>query len=57
MATSAGAHADGTVRIGWLSSLTGPLSSSAIAENQGVLHELTSRTRYPFAFQIINTNT
>ena len=25
-----------TVKIGWLSSLTGPLSSSAIAENQGV---------------------
>ena len=25
-----------TIRIGWLSSLTGPLSSAAIAENQGV---------------------
>ena len=25
-----------TVKIGWLSSLTGPLSSAAIAENQGV---------------------
>jgi hypothetical protein len=24
------------IRIGWLSSLTGPLSSAAIAENQGV---------------------
>jgi branched-chain amino acid transport system substrate-binding protein len=28
--------AQGTVRIGWLSSLTGPLSSAALAENQGV---------------------
>lgn len=36
MAASDAARADGTVRIGWLSSLTGPLSSSAIAENQGV---------------------
>ncbi|KRC85553.1 ABC transporter substrate-binding protein [Achromobacter sp. Root83] len=27
---------DGPIRIGWLSSLTGPLSSAAIAENQGV---------------------
>ena len=32
---SAGAFAQ-TVKIGWLSSLTGPLSSAAIAENQGV---------------------
>ena len=31
------AHAQGEpIRIGWLSSLTGPLSSAAIAENQGV---------------------
>jgi len=30
------AEADDVVRIGWLSSLTGPLSSAAIAENQGV---------------------
>ncbi len=28
--------ADGTIRLGWLSSLTGPLSSAAVAENQGV---------------------
>ena len=35
---SAAAHADETVKIGWLSSLTGPLSSSAIAENQGVIY-------------------
>ena len=34
-AASSGAFAQ-TVKIGWLSSLTGPLSSSAIAENQGV---------------------
>jgi len=32
------ARAQDTVRIGWLSSLTGPLSSAAIAENQGVLY-------------------
>jgi branched-chain amino acid transport system substrate-binding protein len=31
-----GAHAEDTIKIGWLSSLTGPLSSAAIAENQGV---------------------
>ena len=31
----ASAHAQ-TIKIGWLSSLTGPLSSAAIAENQGV---------------------
>lgn len=31
------AVAQETVRIGWLSSLTGPLSSAAIAENQGVI--------------------
>ncbi|HEX9450642.1 MAG TPA: ABC transporter substrate-binding protein [Burkholderiales bacterium] len=30
------ASAQSTIRIGWLSSLTGPLSSAAIAENQGV---------------------
>jgi branched-chain amino acid transport system substrate-binding protein len=31
-------HADeGTIKIGWLSSLTGALSTAAIAENQGVL--------------------
>ena len=34
-AASSGVFAQ-TVKIGWLSSLTGPLSSSAIAENQGV---------------------
>ncbi len=33
---SSAAHAESTVRIGWLSSLTGALSSAAIAENQGV---------------------
>lgn len=31
-----GAQAQDTIKIGWLSSLTGPLSSAAIAENQGV---------------------
>jgi len=31
------ALAQDTVRVGWLSSLTGPLSSAAIAENQGVV--------------------
>lgn len=31
------AAAQETVKIGWLSSLTGPLSSAAIAENQGVM--------------------
>ncbi|HEY0439337.1 MAG TPA: ABC transporter substrate-binding protein [Xanthobacteraceae bacterium] len=30
------ARAQETIKIGWLSSLTGPLSSAAIAENQGV---------------------
>jgi len=30
------ASAESPIRIGWLSSLTGPLSSAAIAENQGV---------------------
>ena len=30
------ASAQGTIKVGWLSSLTGPLSSAAIAENQGV---------------------
>ena len=34
--TSSGNAANGTIRLGWLSSLTGPLSSAAIAENQGV---------------------
>lgn len=34
---TAGAMAQDTVRIGWLSSLTGPLSTAAIAENQGVI--------------------
>ena len=33
---AATASAQSTIRIGWLSSLTGPLSSAAIAENQGV---------------------
>lgn len=33
----AAARAQDTVKIGWLSSLTGPLSSAAIAENQGVV--------------------
>ena len=35
-AWAAGAFAQDAIRIGWLSSLTGPLSSAAIAENQGV---------------------
>lgn len=30
------ARAQNTIKVGWLSSLTGPLSSAAIAENQGV---------------------
>ena len=30
------AWAQNTIKVGWLSSLTGPLSSAAIAENQGV---------------------
>ncbi len=34
---AAAAHAQEAVKIGWLSSLTGPLSSAAIAENQGVV--------------------
>src|SRR5512136_2845719 len=42
-ATSAGAQQ--AIKIGWLSSLTGPLSSAAIAENQGV----------QFAVEEINT--
>jgi branched-chain amino acid transport system substrate-binding protein len=33
---ASGVGAQETIRIGWLSSLTGPLSSAAIAENQGV---------------------
>ena len=36
LAWAAGAFAQDAIRIGWLSSLTGPLSSAAIAENQGV---------------------
>ena len=36
LAASAGGAFAQTVKIGWLSSLTGPLSSAAIAENQGV---------------------
>jgi len=36
LAWAAGAFAQESIRIGWLSSLTGPLSSAAIAENQGV---------------------
>lgn len=35
-ASTAFAADDGPIRIGWLSSLTGPLSSAASAENQGV---------------------
>jgi branched-chain amino acid transport system substrate-binding protein len=35
--TAPAAHAQDPVKIGWLSSLTGPLSSAAIAENQGVV--------------------
>jgi branched-chain amino acid transport system substrate-binding protein len=35
-AAGAGAADTSPVKIGWLSSLTGPLSSAAIAENQGV---------------------
>ena len=31
----ANASAQTPIRIGWLSSLTGPLSSAALAENQG----------------------
>ena len=36
LAVGAGSAFAQTVKIGWLSSLTGPLSSAAIAENQGV---------------------
>jgi branched-chain amino acid transport system substrate-binding protein len=36
LAFISGAVSAQTVKIGWLSSLTGPLSSAAIAENQGV---------------------
>lgn len=36
MSLASGIAAAQTVKIGWLSSLTGPLSSAAIAENQGV---------------------
>ena len=36
LAAGAGGAFAETVKIGWLSSLTGPLSSAAIAENQGV---------------------
>jgi len=35
-ALTTSAHAADTIKIGWLSSLTGALSSAAIAENQGV---------------------
>jgi branched-chain amino acid transport system substrate-binding protein len=35
-ACSTAVQAESTIRIGWLSSLTGALSSAAIAENQGV---------------------
>ena len=38
LAISLEARAQDTVKIGWLSSLTGPLSSAAIAENQGVVY-------------------
>ena len=38
LAISLQARAQDTVKIGWLSSLTGPLSSAAIAENQGVVY-------------------
>jgi branched-chain amino acid transport system substrate-binding protein len=36
LAAATGAGAQEAIKIGWLSSLTGPLSSAAIAENQGV---------------------
>jgi len=36
LAWTGSAFAQDSIRIGWLSSLTGPLSSAAIAENQGV---------------------
>ncbi len=36
LAAAAAGVAAQTVKIGWLSSLTGPLSSAAVAENQGV---------------------
>ena len=36
LAWPAQAAEEGTIKIGWLSSLTGALSSAAIAENQGV---------------------
>lgn len=36
LAWATGVFAQEPIRIGWLSSLTGPLSSAAIAENQGV---------------------
>ena len=36
LTTAAAVCAEETIRIGWLSSLTGALSSAAIAENQGV---------------------
>ena len=37
--------AQDTVRVGWLSSLTGPLSSAAIAENQGVVFAVAEINR------------
>lgn len=36
MALGGGAAAQQTIKVGWLSSLTGPLSAAAIAENEGV---------------------
>ena len=45
LAWAAGAVAQDTIRIGWLSSLTGPLSSAAIAENQGVQFAVEEITR------------
>src|SRR3954469_25958408 len=36
LALPGGAAAQEPIKIGWLSSLTGPLSSAAIAENKGV---------------------
>ena len=41
--------AQSTLKLGWLSSLTGPLSSAAIAENQGVqfaVDEINRATRF-----------
>jgi branched-chain amino acid transport system substrate-binding protein len=41
----ASALAEETIKVGWLSSLTGPLSSAAIAENQGVRSGSTRSTQ------------